>query len=75
MYEPRDRNRPFPWFQILMLSGKGWYNYEKGSRKPLHSPEVAALIDAHRMETGRYDTMFGCKCKADVQATTAVLCS
>eukprot|EP00752_Nemacystus_decipiens_P001823 g1761.t1 len=34
-------------------TGKGWYNYEKGSRKPLHSPEVAALIDAHRTETGR----------------------
>ncbi|CAM9682298.1 unnamed protein product, partial [Hapterophycus canaliculatus] len=34
-------------------TGKGWYDYEKGSRKPVHSPEVAALIEAHRRETGR----------------------
>ncbi|CAN0578597.1 unnamed protein product, partial [Ectocarpus sp. 12 AP-2014] len=33
-------------------TGKGWYDYEKGSRKPLPSPEVAALIEAHRKETG-----------------------
>lgn len=37
---------------FLLSTGKGWYDYEKGSRKPLHSPEVAALIDAHRKEIG-----------------------
>lgn len=47
---------------MCWLSGKGWYDYEKGSRKPLHSAEVAALIDAHRTETGRYG------CKADLGA-------
>lgn len=37
----------------VCVSGKGWYNYEKGSRKPVESPEVAALLDAHRAEIGR----------------------
>ena len=70
--QPLDRNRPSlplaPTSTLFILLGKGWYNYEKGSRKPLHSPEVAALIDAHRMETGRYfyDAVFGCKRKADL---------
>lgn len=50
-----------------MLSGKGWYDYEKGSRKPLHSPEVAALIDAHRTEIGRFG------CKADLSSGYVVL--
>lgn len=44
---------------MLILLGKGWYDYEKGSRKPLHSPEVAALIDAHRTEMGRYVLCMG----------------
>ncbi|CAN0513378.1 unnamed protein product, partial [Laminaria digitata] len=33
-------------------TGKGWYDYAKGSREPLPSPEVAALIKAHRAEIG-----------------------
>ena len=36
-----------------MGTGKGWYDYEKGSRKPKDSGEVAALIEEHRRETGR----------------------
>ncbi|CAM9646104.1 unnamed protein product [Sphacelaria rigidula] len=34
-------------------TGKGWYDYEKGNRKPLVSPEVAVIIDQHRKEIGR----------------------
>jgi len=33
-------------------TGKGWYKYEKGNRKPIPDPEVASLIDNHRREIG-----------------------
>lgn len=33
-------------------TGKGWYKYEKGNRKPIPDPEVARLIDEHRKELG-----------------------
>jgi 3-hydroxyacyl-CoA dehydrogenase len=33
-------------------TGKGWYKYEKGGRKPIPDPEVAAMIDSHRKELG-----------------------
>lgn len=47
---------PLPFLSpfFLLASGKGWYDYDKGSRKPRPSPEVAALIKAHREEIGRY---------------------
>jgi 3-hydroxyacyl-CoA dehydrogenase len=31
-------------------TGKGWYRYEAGSRKPLPDPEVEKLIDSYRTE-------------------------
>eukprot|EP00475_Leptophrys_vorax_P020310 TRINITY_DN2776_c0_g1_i1.p1 TRINITY_DN2776_c0_g1~~TRINITY_DN2776_c0_g1_i1.p1 ORF type:complete len:739 (-),score=246.36 TRINITY_DN2776_c0_g1_i1:57-2273(-) len=33
-------------------TGKGWYKYEKGNRKPIPDPEVSALIEKHRQELG-----------------------
>jgi 3-hydroxyacyl-CoA dehydrogenase len=33
-------------------TGKGFYKYEKGSRKPVSDPEVTKLIEAHRRELG-----------------------
>lgn len=38
---------------VFVFSGKGWYDYEKGSRKPMESPELAALLEAHRADIGR----------------------
>ena len=42
----------------IILSGKGWYDYKKGSRKPLPSPEVAELIRSHRAEISRCPGVF-----------------
>jgi 3-hydroxyacyl-CoA dehydrogenase len=33
-------------------TNKGFYRYEKGSRRPLSDPEVSKLIEAHRSELG-----------------------
>ncbi len=33
-------------------TGKGWYRYEAGSRKPIPDPEVDRVIDAYRKEIG-----------------------
>jgi 3-hydroxyacyl-CoA dehydrogenase len=33
-------------------TGKGFYRYEPGNRKPQHDPEVDALLDAYRVEHG-----------------------
>jgi len=33
-------------------TGKGWYRYEPGSRKPIPDPEVEQLIAAYRKEIG-----------------------
>jgi 3-hydroxyacyl-CoA dehydrogenase len=33
-------------------TGKGWYLYEKGSRKPIPDPEVDRIIDSYRKENG-----------------------
>jgi 3-hydroxyacyl-CoA dehydrogenase len=33
-------------------TGRGWYRYEAGSRKPIPDPEVDALIAAYREELG-----------------------
>jgi 3-hydroxyacyl-CoA dehydrogenase len=33
-------------------TGKGWYRYEEGGRKPLPDPEVDALLAAHRRRLG-----------------------
>lgn len=35
-------------------AGKGWFDYSKGDRKPLPSPEVEKMIEEHRVEIGRY---------------------
>jgi len=31
-------------------SGRGWYRYEKGSRKPIPDPEVEAMLSQYRQE-------------------------
>ncbi len=33
-------------------TGKGWYLYEKGNRKPIPDPEIDKLIEAYRKEIG-----------------------
>jgi 3-hydroxyacyl-CoA dehydrogenase len=33
-------------------AGRGWYRYEKGSRKPVVDPEVEKLLDEYRKEIG-----------------------
>jgi 3-hydroxyacyl-CoA dehydrogenase len=33
-------------------AGRGWYRYEKGSRRPLPDPEVEKLLQQHRSEIG-----------------------
>jgi 3-hydroxyacyl-CoA dehydrogenase len=33
-------------------TGRGWYRYEKGSRKPLPDPEVEELLNSYRKEIG-----------------------
>ncbi len=33
-------------------TGKGWYLYEKGNRKPIPDPEIDKLIEAYRKEVG-----------------------
>ncbi|HEX4858036.1 MAG TPA: 3-hydroxyacyl-CoA dehydrogenase NAD-binding domain-containing protein, partial [Usitatibacteraceae bacterium] len=33
-------------------TGKGWYDYPKGERRGVHSPEAAAIIAAWRVECG-----------------------
>src|SRR6185295_17566243 len=33
-------------------TGKGWYLYEAGSRKPIPDPEVGRIIDSYRKENG-----------------------
>ncbi len=33
-------------------TGRGWYRYEKGSRKPVADPEVEKLLDEYRKEIG-----------------------
>jgi len=33
-------------------SGKGWYRYEPGNRKPIPDPEVDKIVDAYRKEIG-----------------------
>ena len=33
-------------------AGRGWYRYEKGSRRPLPDPEVEKLLQQHRGEIG-----------------------
>ena len=33
-------------------TGKGWYRYEAGSRKPIPDPEVEKVIETHRREIG-----------------------
>lgn len=33
-------------------TGKGWYKYEQGNRKPITDPEVSAMIESHRRELG-----------------------
>ncbi|HWD23449.1 MAG TPA: 3-hydroxyacyl-CoA dehydrogenase NAD-binding domain-containing protein [Burkholderiales bacterium] len=33
-------------------TGKGWYRYEAGSRKPIPDPEVESIIERHRREIG-----------------------
>lgn len=39
--------------RLGLKSGKGWYTYKKGSRRPLPDPAVDALIVAHRQHLGR----------------------
>ncbi len=33
-------------------AGRGWYRYEKGSRKPVRDPEVETLLESYRKEIG-----------------------
>ena len=33
-------------------SGKGWYTYEEGNRKPIRDPEVEAIVEAYSAENG-----------------------
>lgn len=33
-------------------TGKGWYTYEEGDRKPLRDPEVEAIVEAYSAQNG-----------------------
>jgi 3-hydroxyacyl-CoA dehydrogenase len=49
---PRIADRVVELGRLGQKTGKGWYRYESGSRKPLADPEVDGLIDAYRQEIG-----------------------
>ena len=45
-----DRIAEKGWFG--QKTGRGWYRYEQGSRKPVPDPEVDAMLAAYRKESG-----------------------
>jgi 3-hydroxyacyl-CoA dehydrogenase len=49
---PRIADRVVELGRLGQKTGKGWYRYEPGSRTPQVDPEIEALIDAYRRETG-----------------------
>jgi len=49
---PRIADRVVELGRLGQKTGKGWYLYEAGSRKPQVDPEIEALIDAYRREIG-----------------------
>jgi len=47
---PRIADRVVELGRLGQKTGKGWYRYEAGDRKPRIDPEIDALIDAYRRE-------------------------
>ena len=49
---PRVADRICEAARLGQKTGKGWYRYEPGNRKPLPDPEAEAIISAYRKEIG-----------------------
>ena len=49
---PRVADRICEAGRLGQKTGKGWYRYEPGNRKPLPDPESEAIISAYRKEIG-----------------------